>query len=223
MSSKYKERSIIRDDCELILDLIRNQEFKNSDRFGKFRKITDKIKLTGGNKEQSNTFNYAKKLIERDLYDIQRDSFKLFGIDFTKVLSLLKRLTTARNLGMNPKVALVGFFTTMFTHTINGIVGYKYSTSDMFNAGIIAMNEFGSNFAGARFIGDRLTKNKLILLLEMLDMSDQSGRKSEHSNRNRILQAIYKNSTFGIMSAADIYSKATIAVATLLSYRLVDG
>lgn len=223
MSSRYKERSIIRDDCELILDLIRNQEFKNSDRFGKFRKITDKIKLTGGNKEQSNTFNYAKKLIERDLYDIQRESVKFFGIDFTKLLSLLKRLTTARNLGMNPKVALVGFFTTMFTHTINGIVGYKYSKSDMFNAGIIAMNEFGSNFAGARFIGDRLTKNKLILLLEMLDMSDQSGRKSEHSNRNRILQAIYKNSTFGIMSAADIYSKATIAVATLLSYRLVDG
>jgi hypothetical protein len=154
---------------------------------------------------------------------MQRDSFGLFGIDLTKILSLLKRMTTARNLGMNPKVAMVGFFTTMFTHVINGIVGYKYSKSDMFNAGLITLNEFGSNFAGARFIGDRLTKNKLILLMELMDLSDQSGKKSEHSNRNRILQAIYKNSTFGIMSAADIYSKATIMVATLLSYRYVNG
>lgn len=220
MSNRYHERSLVRDDCELILDLLKKQRFKESNRFGKTK---DRIvKLTGGIQGESNTFNFAKKLVERDLYDIQRDPAKA-GIDWSKLLSLLKRLTTARNLGMNPKVALVGFFTTMFTHTINGIVGYKYSSSDMFNAGIIAINEFGSNFAGARFVGDRLTKNKLILLLEMLDMSDQSGRKTEYSNRNRILQAIYKNSTFGIMSAADIYSKATIAVATLLSYRYVNG
>lgn len=221
MSNRYHERSLVRDDCELILDLLKKQRFKEGNRFGKTR---DKIvKLTGGIQGESNTFNFAKKLVERDLYDIQREPFKALGIDWSKLLSLLKRLTTARNLGMNPKVALVGFLTTMFTHTINGIVGYKYSSKDMFNAGIIAINEFGSNFAGARFVGDRLTKNKLILLLEMLDMSDQSGRKTEHSDRNRILQAIYKNSTFGIMSAADIYSKATIAVATLLSYRYVDG
>ena len=221
MANKYHERSLVRDDCELILDLLKKQKFKESNKFGKVKNKI--IKLTGGNQKESNTVNFAKKLIERDLYDIQRDPVKFLGIDWSKVLSLLKRLTTARNLGMNPKVALVGFFTTMFTHTINGLVGYKYSSSDMFNAGIIAMNEFGSNFAGLKFIGDRLTKNKLILLLEMLDMSDQSGRKSEHSNRNRILQAIYKNSTFGLMSACDIYSKATIAVATLLSYRYVDG
>jgi hypothetical protein len=88
---------------------------------------------------------------------------------------------------MNPKVALVGFFTTMFTHTINGLVGYKYGTREMFNAGLITINEFGSNFGGLKFMGDRLTKNKLMLLLEMLDMSDQSGRKAEHSNRNRWL------------------------------------
>lgn len=221
MANKYHERSLVRDDCELILDLLKKQKFKESNKFGKTRNKI--VKLTGGNQKESNVVNFAKKLIERDLYDIQREPVKFLGIDWSKVLSLLKRMTTARNLGMNPKVALVGFFTTMFTHTINGLVGYKYSSKDMFNAGIIAINEFGSNFAGARFIGDRLTKNKLILLLEMLDMSDQSGRKSEHSNRNRILQAIYKNSTFGIMSACDIYSKATIAVATLLSYRYVDG
>jgi hypothetical protein len=109
------------------------------------------------------------------------------GRDIPKFMALIKRYTTARNLGMNPKVAAVGFLTTSFTHIINGLVGYKYSTSDMFKAGLIVANEFGSNLFGARFIGNRLTKNKLMLLMEMLDMSDQSGRKTEHSNRNRIL------------------------------------
>ena len=224
MSSRYKERSAIKDDCEAILDLLKKQQFKKTGRFGKTKKDkNNSVKLVGGDIGESNTFRFAKQLVERDLYDIQRHPAPAFGLDFSKVLGLLKRFTTARNLGMNPKVALVGFFTTMFTHTINGLVGYKYGTRDMFNAGLITINEFGSNFGGLKFMGDRLTKNKLMLLLEMLDMSDQSGRKAEHSNRNRWLQALYKNSTFGIMSACDIYSKATIAVATLLSYRYVDG
>ena len=224
MSSRYKERSKIKDDCESILDLIKGQKFKQTSRFGRTkREKNGTVKITGDNVGESNAYKFAKQLIERDLYDIQRLPTRLMGLDFSKILSLLKRITTARNLGMNPKVAVVGFFTTMFTHIVNGLVGYKYGTREVFNAAIITMNEFGSNFAGCKFIGDRLTKNKLMLLLEMLDMSDQSERKTEHSNRNRWLQALYKNSTFGIMSACDIYSKATIAVATLLSYRLVDG
>lgn len=62
-----------------------------------------------------------------------------------------------------------------------------------------------------------------MLLMEMMDMSSQSDRKTEHANRNRVLQMLYKNSTFGLLSAADIMSKSTIMVATLLSYRLVNG
>lgn len=93
----------------------------------------------------------------------------------------------------------------------------------MFKAGLITLNEFGTNLFGANFIGNRLTKNKLMLLMEMMDMSSQSDRKTEHANRNRVLQMLYKNSTFGLLSAADIMSKSTIMVATLLSYRLVNG
>lgn len=213
MSRKYKERSEIKDDCEAIIDMLRRQQFKQGDR------------TVGAEKGESRTYTFAKQIAERDLYDMQRTPFgkTWLGRDISKFMALIKRYTTARNLGMNPKVAAVGFLTTSFTHIINGLVGYKYSTGDMFKAGLIVANEFGSNLFGARFIGNRLTKNKLMLLMEMLDMSDQSGRKTEHSNRNRILQAIYKNSTFGLLSAADIYSKATIMVATLLSYRYVDG
>jgi hypothetical protein len=214
MSRKYKERSLIKDDCETIIDMIRRQKFRSGKRTvgGKFG-------------EESRTYKFAKDIAERDLYDMQRVPFgdNWFGRDISKVLGLIKRFTTARNLGMNPKVAVVGFLTTSFTHIINGLVGYKYSSGDMFKAGLITLNEFGTNLFGANFIGNRLTKNKLMLLMEMMDMSSQSDRKTEHANRNRVLQMLYKNSTFGLLSAADIMSKSTIMVATLLSYRLVNG
>lgn len=214
MSRKYKERSLIKDDCETIIDMIRRQKFRSGKRTvgGKFG-------------EESRTYKFAKDIAERDLYDMQRVPFgdNWFGRDISKVLGLIKRFTTARNLGMNPKVAVVGFLTTTFTHIINGLVGYKYSSGDMFKAGLITLNEFGTNLFGANFIGNRLTKNKLMLLMEMMDMSSQSDRKTEHANRNRVLQMLYKNSTFGLLSAADIMSKSTIMVATLLSYRLVNG
>ena len=223
MSCKYKERSLIRDDCEAIIDMLKKQKFKSGDITSKKRKRV--LKLIGGNEKESNTYNYAKSIAERDLYDMQRITFGTgtFGVAASKIMQLWKRYTTARNLGMNPKVALVGFFTSMFAHLVNGCVGYKYGWKEMNRATWIVLKEFGVNLFGTRFIGQRLTKNKLMLLLEFLDMSDQSTRKTEHSNRNRILQALYKNSTFGLMSACDIYSKSTIAVATLLSYRLVDG
>ena len=209
---KYKERSKIKDDCEMIADLIRGQKFKKSGR------------EVGGDKGvESTTYQFVRNLIERDLYDIHR--VKLFSktIDYTKLTRLLQRLTTARNLGMSPKVAMVGFFTTMYTHMMNGITGYKYSFKDMSKSLFIVLKEFGLSLFGAKFFGQRLTGNKIMKLLELQDMADQGSRKLEHSNRNPIIQFLYKNSTFGLMTAADVIAKACILVATLLSYRLVDG
>jgi len=108
--------------------------------------------------------------------------------DISKILGLWKRWTTARNLGLNPKVAIVGFLTTSFTHILNGAVGYKYGGREMWNANKIVLKEFGrSIFSEGTFIGSRLTKNRVMLLMEMMDLSNQSDRKTEHSNRNRWL------------------------------------
>jgi hypothetical protein len=173
---KYRERNKIKDDCEMIADLIRNQKFNKNGR------------VVGGEKgEESTTYQFVRNLIERDLYDIHR--VKLFSktIDYTKLTRLLQRLTTARNLGMSPKVAMVGFFTTMYTHMMNGITGYKYSFKDMSKSLYIVLKEFGMSLFGAKFLGNRLTGNKIIKLLELQDMADQGSRKLEHSNRNRII------------------------------------
>ena len=218
MAEMYKQRSLVRNDCEAILDVLQRQQFS----------IGDGRTIGGIGNTESNTYKYAKDIIERDLYDIQRLplSITMAGktYDFGRILGLWKRWTTARNLGMNPKVAIVGFLTTSFTHILNGAVGYKYGRHEMWRANNIVLKEFGrSIFSEGTFIGSRLTKNRVMLLLEMMDMSNQLERKTEHSNRNRWLQAIYKNSTFGLLSAADISSKAVIAVSTFLSYRYVNG
>jgi len=71
MSSRYKERSAIKDDCEAILDLLKKQQFKKTGRFGKTKKDkNNSVKLVGGDIGESNTFRFAKQLVERDLYDI---------------------------------------------------------------------------------------------------------------------------------------------------------
>ena len=50
--------------------------------------------------------------------------------EYTKTLQLLKRYTTANNLGANPKVAMVGFLTTTYGHLINSLCGNGYGASD---------------------------------------------------------------------------------------------
>lgn len=225
MAQLYKQKADVRDDCEAILDMLKMQQFKTPD----YNSVVKTIRRIGGlNNDESNTYQYTKRLIERDLYDIQRTPFSITlgdkTWDISRILSLWKRWTTARNLGMNPKVAFVGFLTTSFTHVLNGLVGYKYGRKEMWRANNIVLKEFGrSLFTDGTFLGSRLTKNRVMLILEMMDMSNQLDRKTEHSNRNRWLQVIYKNSTYGLMSAADISSKAVIAISTMLSYRLVDG
>lgn len=229
---KFKERSLIKDDCELIVDLLEQQKFTTYTGkvnkwllFGK-KEVTggkQAMRLTGQQYGESNTYKYAKQIVERDLYDIQRSSIQFLGLDVSKVFGLWKRWTSARNLGLNPKVAAVGFFTSQFAHIINALTGYKYSAADAFKASMITFSEFGLNAITGQLLGNRLTKNKLMLLLENLDISGMFDRKAEHSNRNRWLQVLYKNSTFGFLTCADLYSKAMIAVATLLSYRLVDN
>jgi len=74
---------------------------------------------------------------------------------------------------MNPKVAFVGFLTTSFTHLLNGLVGYKYGKKEMWRANNIVLKEFGrSLFTGGTLLGQRLTKNRVMLILEMMDMSN---------------------------------------------------
>jgi len=70
------------------------------------------------------------------LYGKVKIQFKTKWFDFSKIIDVTRRLTTATNLGMNPKVAAVGFMTAMHAHIINGCVGKEYSFMSIVEAGI---------------------------------------------------------------------------------------
>jgi hypothetical protein len=84
------------------------------------------------------TYKAARKFLDMNLYDIRReksDFAKKTNYDFLRTTQLLARYTTANNLGANPKVALTGFLTTMWSHLINAISGNGYSFTDAHDAG----------------------------------------------------------------------------------------
>jgi len=54
---------------------------------------------------------------------------------------------------------------------------------------------------GAKYIGDKTTRDKLMLLAEMYNLSDQGVRKYEHSNRNRAVNALLENWCFGMLTS----------------------
>jgi hypothetical protein len=65
-----------------------------------------------------------------NMYDMRRTNgsvnLKIAQLNYAKLASTWKNWTTARNLGLNPKVALTGFMTTLGTHILNSIVGQHY-------------------------------------------------------------------------------------------------
>jgi len=69
-----------------------------------------------------------------NLYDMRRTNKKIklgkLEWNYSKTASTWKNWATARNLGLNPKVALTGFMTSMGMHIINSLVGQNYSMND---------------------------------------------------------------------------------------------
>ena len=227
MSCQYYEKTKIKDDVEIIVDMIKNQKFNPT----KWRNIKDLIKakdsnktaretIGGQNEDESTTYKVLRDVVERDLYNVRRK--KVSG-GTEELISNWHRWTTARNLGLNPVVAAAGFFTTMWTHTINACTGYRYGKLDAFKAGGIVLGHIAKNFAGAKYIGNRLSKDKLMLLMEGMNLSNQFERKTNNAQRNRFVQAVIKNSTYGFLSAVDFTTKSQIAVSTFLAYRYIDG
>lgn len=207
MSCRYNQRLEIRDTCEALVDFLENQHFRTGGQFS--NKTVQK---------DSRTFHEAQKFMEMFMYDKKKTSNKL-----AKIASGVKNVTTAINLGLNPKVAAVGFLTSQYSHFINQLTGQKYTVRE----GMTAFREVTlhvlKNGGGLGYIESRNSNDKLQLLLERLDMMEMFEKKYRLSNRSKLINAINENKTFGFLTAQDYYSKAQIAVATVMSFRYVDG
>lgn len=216
MSKAYEEKSKIKDTCETIVDLIKKQIYQSG-----------KEQVGGMSGIDSNSYQFAKKFLEANLYDkrIKQMNVNIAGrkIQIQKTIGLLKRWTTARNLGMNPKIAVLGMLTAEYVHIVNAITGQKYDIRNGTNAAMEVFLRLIKNCGGANYVNNPYSNDKLMVMMETFDIADQFTNKFKDTNRSRILHAIYKNSIFGMLSAGDYLIKSQIAVSTLMSYRYVDG
>lgn len=216
MSAYYKEKVAIKDDCETIVDFLEQRKTKS----------TTTMFKRGKNKDKSRLFNAAQKFLEMNLYDMRRSStsFNLGPIElqWSKTVSLWKTWTTRRNIGMNPKVALTGFLTTMGTHILGTISGQNYGREGAV-AFLEVIRRLVQSLLGARYISNPLSNDDMMLMAEHYNIANQAERKWEGTNRNKIIQAAYKNTIFGFLSTVDFISKSIIMTSILMNHHYVDG
>ena len=221
---RYSEKQKIKDSCEAIVDMMEDRSYQTTNRFSVKKKSN---KSTSTNGTDSNTAKVARKFLDMNLYNIrnQRYEYNIFGYDINlgKAASLFRAFTVALNLGMNAAVAATGFFTASYSHIVNAIVGTKYGVKESHQAGVEVMYHLLQNGMGAKYIGDKTTRDKLMLLAEMYNLSDQGVRKYEHSNRNRAVNALWENWCFGMLTSQDFIIKSQIMVSTLMSFRYYNG
>lgn len=221
MSSLYKYKSEVRDDVESLIDAIGKQKFAQD--YAQFS--TKKTTVDGIN---SKTFEFINKWVEMNLYDKARLKFNLnkggININFDKTLQLSRRYITARNLGLNPKVAVVGFLTTMYNHIVYTLTGQRYSTKETLASMLdIASRTLFKHLLGARTIANPYTKDKMLVIMSNFGMANQWDNTISHTNRNRFIQGAFKQSIYGFMSTADILSKQQIIQSTLRAHHYVNG
>ena len=217
MSQEYYEKSKIADQCELITEELKNAEFRQNN-------IRRKVEsVIGGRHGESNTYLMARDWLDANLYNIKKIQQEHNGVNWTKFASTFSMWTTATNLGLNPKVAIVGALTTGWTHLINALTGQKYDKTIATKAGFTTMYHISKNLFGANLINDSLTNDKQMLIMEMCNVSNQLSKKYQNTQRNRIIEALNRNCIFGFMSTFDYIMKAQITTSVLMSYRYVDG
>ena len=216
MAARFKNKTAIKNKCEIIVDALERRKLVRSGG----REI-----IEGKN---TNSYQAARKFLDMNLYDIRRekpDFAPNTNYDFLRTTQLLARYTTANNLGANPKVALTGFLTTMWSHFINSVSGNGYSFWDANDAGLevlwFALKQTCT--FGARTIENRLSNDDIVCIAEYYNVANQLERKYKGQNRNPFVDAVYRNSVFGLLSSVDFISKSCIALSVLNSFRFVNG
>jgi hypothetical protein len=111
-----------------------------------------------------------------NLYDIRREKHtvrlsKNSIWQYTNALEMLKNYTTANNLGLNPKVSIVGVLTSQYNHLINAISGNGYSFGDAnFGGAEVIHRMIRSSITKDSYIGNMNSKDKLMVIDEFYNV-----------------------------------------------------
>lgn len=225
-SLRYAHKNAIKDQCEAIIDMMHNREYYNEAASKKASKATGQDVVRSKPGSESNTYSMASKFVQMNLYNIRdTNKYTIAGteINLGKVAALFRAATVAINLGCNIAVAGTGFLTASYTHIIQAMTGQHYTLKDAINGGNTVMWHLLMNIGGAKYIGDKLSKDKLMITMEYFNIADQGKRKYQHVNRNRAVNAVNDNWCFGMLTGLDFVIKSNIATSTLYSFHYYNG
>lgn len=222
MASNYKNKLAIKDKCEMIVDQLQARHYNKQEIF------SSQVSEIGGDKTR--TYAMAQKFLEMNLYDIRRNRNAVNTPDpnitwqYTHALDLLKNYTTANNLGLNPKVSIVGMLTSQYNHFINALCGNGYSFGDAHRGGQETICRIVKNtITNGSYVGQIGSDDKLMVIDRFYNVQNQLEKEITNSHVSRLQKAVRENYVFGMMSGLDFISKTSIALSILYSYRFVDG
>lgn len=236
----FRNKNEVKDTCESILDMMGDRKVKNK----KIKVKKDKVKNpeTGEEKkytdveesssyiqgDRSNTYQIARDFLNTHLYNMKTNqgdkAIGAYTLRTGKLAQTLRAAVSAINLGGNMMVALTGFITSAAAHFVQQIVGHRYNLIAGTKATLEQIHQMFLKTNGVyQFLGNRTSTNKLMVLAETFNISNQGSRKYTHSNRNRLFNIVNENWCFGQMSACDFMVKSNIMLTVLMSYRCFRG
>ena len=211
----FENKSEIRDYVESMVDAIEKRRYQIPTRDGQSAQV-----IPG---QSSKSLKAAKKFVEMNLYNIRSDTKKVGNLNLGKTAQNFSRLTQALNLGMSPAVALTGFFTAQYAHLINAITGDRgYGMSEWTQATGEVISHYIRTYGGIGMASNQMSDDKLVLLAEHFNVSNQLTRKFKNANRNRFVRFL-DNWCFGGLTVVDFASKSTIMTTVLMSHRFFRG
>lgn len=213
LNAKYKND--IKDKIESLIDMLQYRDYIKTDEKGNERKISG---------DQTETYKSARKAADMFLYGILTDQMRAGNFEYSKLTKLAQHATTAINLGLNPAVAITGFFSSAFAHLINSIVGdQNYEIGDLTNSVAITVGNLIKTGFGVREMANTKTDNKTTAFMEFFNLINQFEKKYKKSHQNRFARFVSDNYTFGMLSGTDFIIKSNIMTAMLLSHHLLNG
>lgn len=212
MSASYEQKSKIRGKMETLLDKLRGRV----------------------NISESNAYASAKSFLERNLYDMKRARIKGFTtkegeniFDAGRALETWKQYATARNLGMNPKVAIVGGLTAQFVHITKQIAWSIPGVHGLYNIkdGMRAFKEtiYKLFTKGYDYITNPQSDDVLMGIMEYCNLVGQAERKTKYLNRDTVARIISNNYVYAPLTITDFVAKSNFALSIIMSHRYVDG
>lgn len=228
MAANYHEKSKIKDQCDAILDYVKTRGYKPGMSQTAKNEIEKALNIKGADStEMSNVYKQLKNLIDFGLYGKVMVQFKTKWFDFNRVLDVTRQLTTATNLGMNKKVAAVGFLTAMHCHIVNSLVGKEYNFINLVTSAIEVTKHIVNTNVRYNTYGRR-SEDLVQVVMEQFGIANQLERKMTDldfpdTRIGEIRRMVKQNYVFGYLATIDYLTKSQITVSTLKNYKYING